>query len=421
MVETRTNVVSMVAFESRVLKNVIRIVEGREIDRVVAEDELTELMDYLCLSVPKYVTTGLARHRVDLLQNSRKLYEVTMLECEMRRRIAAGGAPPFSTLLELGCSVTSVPAPNVPRLLPTLSRERVTFERRKPVPKVIEGLLQLGNVVIAGGAALNHVTGHYIDQSSDVDIFIWGLDEQQADAKLMEVLRLLDGKAIKSDNAVNIMAAGILYQVVLRLYSSPDEVLHGFDIQACKVCLTWQGTRVVAHCTPSFEAAMQLKAVWVDPERQSQSYAARLVKYWTKGFDVLLFGLDRSDIDPEVFGLPIAQLHGMAKLLRLEREIRCSHQDAGLSSACLWRVRRVIRRTKVMVEDYAVEASFFGKLYALVQCFMVDVLHYFTPLPEKRGLRGVKAIDVVWRKRDPGSQTVIGSFHPEEECFYAML
>ena len=85
-------------------------------------------------------------------------------------------------------------------------------------------------------------------------------------------------------------------QIVLRLYSSPAEVLAGFDVDA--PCCVYDGDRVWAN--PRAIVSMMRQSNTVDMTRRSPSYEVRLAKYSSRGFEVYIPGLKRDEIDPTV-------------------------------------------------------------------------------------------------------------------------
>jgi hypothetical protein len=85
-------------------------------------------------------------------------------------------------------------------------------------------------------------------------------------------------------------------QIVLRLYSSPAEVLAGFDVDA--PCCAYDGDRVWA--SPRAIVSMMRQSNTVDMTRRSPSYEIRLAKYSSRGFEVYIPGLKRGEIDPTV-------------------------------------------------------------------------------------------------------------------------
>jgi hypothetical protein len=93
-------------------------------------------------------------------------------------------------------------------------------------------------------------------------------------------------------------------QIVLRLYSSPAEILAGFDVDA--PCCAYDGDRVWAN--PRAIVSMMRQSNTVDMTRRSPSYEVRLAKYSSRGFEVYIPGLERSEIDPTVRLLHLSQL-----------------------------------------------------------------------------------------------------------------
>ena len=83
-------------------------------------------------------------------------------------------------------------------------------------------------------------------------------------------------------------------QIVLRLYSSPAEILAGFDVDA--PCCAYDGNRVWAN--PRAIISMMRQSNMVDVTRRSPSYEVRLAKYSSRGFEIYVPELKRSKIDP---------------------------------------------------------------------------------------------------------------------------
>lgn len=85
-------------------------------------------------------------------------------------------------------------------------------------------------------------------------------------------------------------------QIILRLYSSPSEILAGFDVDACSV--GFNGSHVFA--TPRAFISLVTQSVTIDMSRRSPSYEIRLAKYANRGFEIFVSDLRRDDIDPTV-------------------------------------------------------------------------------------------------------------------------
>lgn len=121
-------------------------------------------------------------------------------------------------------------------------------------------------------------------------------------------------------------------QIVLRLYSSPAEVLAGFDVDA--PCCAYDGDRVWA--SPRAIVSMMRQSNTVDMTRRSPSYEVRLAKYASRGFEVYIPGLNRGEIDPtvgcshlfrfcptdiptKIYERAVGRVQGLARLLAIEK------------------------------------------------------------------------------------------------------
>jgi hypothetical protein len=133
-------------------------------------------------------------------------------------------------------------------------------------------------------------------------------------------------------------------QIVLRLYSSPAEILAGFDVDA--PCCAFDGDRVWAN--PRAIVSMMRQSNTVDMTRRSPSYEVRLAKYSSRGFEVYIPGLKRSEIDPtvrlvhlfkspvviilpKIYERAVGRVQGLARLLAIEKlttpELRNRYQQ----------------------------------------------------------------------------------------------
>ena len=140
--------------------------------------------------------------------------------------------------------------------------------------------------------------------TSDVDLFMYGLSPEQAEAKMQVIYEAVrdsvpwDVTCVRTRNTVSIHSQFPYrtVQMVLRLYSSPAEMMAGADIDVASCA--WDGERVWA--TPRALVAMMRQANTVDITRRSPSYEVRLTKYAARGFEVYVPELKREEIDPTV-------------------------------------------------------------------------------------------------------------------------
>ena len=190
------------------------------------------------------------------------------------------------------------------------------------------------NLFVAGGAVLRCLIGtndcmtsaHVAaaqgwGTSSDIDIFVYGLEEQHATTKAQEVLAAIakqaetQGDVFQTDHSVTLFGvdgAHPAIQIVLRCYKSPTEVLCGFDIDAC--CVGFDGKRVLA--LPRCVRALRSRTMLVDLDRRSLTYEKRLLKYSQRGFLIACGGFREADFDRGHFAKqPRWICKGLAKLL----------------------------------------------------------------------------------------------------------
>ncbi|KAJ7181063.1 hypothetical protein C8R46DRAFT_844290, partial [Mycena filopes] len=160
--------------------------------------------------------------------------------------------------------------------------------------------------------------------TSDVDLFLWGLTPEQAEVKSSKIYEAVrdsvpwDVTCVRTKHTVSIHSQYPYrsVQIVLRLYSSPAEILAGFDIDA-PCCAYDAGDRVYAN--PRAIVAIMRQCNTVDMTRRSPSYEVRLSKYSARSFEVYVPSLVRADIDPTIYERSIVRVSGLARLLVLEK------------------------------------------------------------------------------------------------------
>lgn len=211
-------------------------------------------------------------------------------------------------------------------------------ENRKPngSPAVVQTLLKFqnnfnlftegslsdidwSNIVVAGSAVvtcLMPVPEKYRDSkrsmrqfyheefapASDVDLFLYGLTEEQAIEKIRHIEKAIQGSILQETTTIrtkNTITIASQYptrhvQIVLRIYKSIAEILTGFDVDCS--CAAYDGKQV--YVAPRALASYITQVNQIDLTRRSPSYENRLSKYSHRGFEVFWPGLDRSRIDP---------------------------------------------------------------------------------------------------------------------------
>ncbi|KAK7745490.1 hypothetical protein SLS53_002988 [Cytospora paraplurivora] len=262
-----------------------------------------------------------------------------------------------------------------PALEPQAERERYIMalpdDQRRPdrSPAVVESLkkfrhnfnvfsesslvdLDWDNVVAAGSSAVNCLlpVPHEYDVSkrtlrqyyhekfcpaSDVDLFLYGLTEDQAIEKIKQIeTRIRDSilsetTTVRTKNAITICSQYPTrhIQIVLRIYKNISEILTGFDIDCSGAA--YDGKQV--YCTPRALQSYITQINHIDLSRRSPSFENRLSKYSHRGFEVYWPDLDRSRIDPTIFERSFQRTLGLARLLVLERLPTSSSRDQYLA------------------------------------------------------------------------------------------
>ncbi|TDL26647.1 ankyrin [Rickenella mellea] len=201
--------------------------------------------------------------------------------------------------------------------------------------------------------------------TSDIDLFMWGLNAEQAEAKMHSIFEAVrdsvpwDVTCVRTKHVISIHSQYPYrsVQIVLRLYHSPAEILAGFDVDA--PCVLYDGQHVFAN--PRAIVAMMRQCNTVDMTRRSPSYEIRLAKYSSRGFEVFVPDLRREDVDPTIYERSINRIEGLARLLVLEKlsdpDARDTFNDARRALRKRptvyrnpWRVRRLKGDLKSMVE-----------------------------------------------------------------------
>jgi hypothetical protein len=181
-------------------------------------------------------------------------------------------------------------------------------------------------VLIAGGAPICILMNKPV---ADVDIFIYGLDEIEANKKANSVVNMFSkGTITRSANCLTITLdpdAGDIrlppiplsipsadgthlihtmyeatwrplrkakYQIILRLYKSKSEILMGFDVDSC--CIGFDGKDVYMSPRCLYSISHMLNTV--NLKRASPTYTYRLAKYMHRGFAIHVPNLDNDRI-----------------------------------------------------------------------------------------------------------------------------
>lgn len=151
------------------------------------------------------------------------------------------------------------------------------------------------NVVVAGGSIVNIVTNSS-SKLNDIDLFVYGLDKSNAVDKIDHLISAIKQKATDlnyetriymNDHVINVYVFDtkklLQVQIILRLYNTLPQIMVGFDVDCC--CICWNGKNILT--TPRGLHALKYRVNLASLNRRSPSYENRLIKYSTRGFDVI--------------------------------------------------------------------------------------------------------------------------------------
>ena len=179
-----------------------------------------------------------------------------------------------------------------------LNRElRVSLS--KPNDKFLECLFEDFNIrnhlLVAGGYIQQFITGHAEYHEGDVDMFIYGYDNvEEANSLILEIVEKFEELSempiyySKSGAAITLgfQDKSIHYQIILRLYKTKSEILHGFDLGSSSV--GYDGEKYYFTTLSLFTFMFQTNIV--DLTKRSRNYEYRLLKYYERGFQIFLPG-----------------------------------------------------------------------------------------------------------------------------------
>jgi hypothetical protein len=162
------------------------------------------------------------------------------------------------------------------------------------------------NLAICGGFLCRLIIGEKMYSAGDdcdVDIFLIEDNKELAflNEKIDAILKyLLDNyrdyitRITYDDDCVNVIIYGVKLQIVLAVYDSFSQIIHGFDLGSCSVAY-YQNE---VYFTGLSKFVYEHRSNVVDMTRRSPDYESRLIKYYKRGFDILLPCFDREKSIP---------------------------------------------------------------------------------------------------------------------------
>jgi hypothetical protein len=183
-----------------------------------------------------------------------------------------------------------------------------------------------GKIAVCGGILTRACLSYNQDMlrldSYDCDIFFYGCPEDKITPDTLKEYRDIledcvaiiaskcsgNGKVVsvdRTENVVNVIVKWMAlkpgnrnerneyreYQFILRIYSTLDSIIGGFDLGPCM--MTYDGEHI--YTTPLGAWSLSKMAMIIDTKRRSKSFEYRFFKYHNElGFAIVLPGLDES-------------------------------------------------------------------------------------------------------------------------------
>ena len=153
-------------------------------------------------------------------------------------------------------------------------------------------------IFICGGAALNYyfLTNYELTiDMTDIDLFISVNNSDKISDIHKDIIRelfkypdmIINFK--ESKDAISFTIKGdkdIKVQIIKRLYNSPSEIIHGFDIDCSCILLTLTDYNI--YVTERCLNALETQCNYINFERLSPSYEHRIFKYYERGFSIYI-------------------------------------------------------------------------------------------------------------------------------------
>ena len=185
-------------------------------------------------------------------------------------------------------------SPNVEENLIYAPKDQVPYDFKldKIINKLNEILKSYSQYIfICGGAALYYYAYKNVQitiDNNDVDIFLSYADENIAKEILLTIFNNNEFSSFSiSEGAfsfkMNVEGEMFKIQIIKRLYQSPSEIIHGFDIDCSCILLTMDKKIFI---TERGLYSLKNQTNFINFDKLSPSYEDRLYKYYKRGFSM---------------------------------------------------------------------------------------------------------------------------------------
>ncbi|MCJ1280695.1 hypothetical protein MMC26_000012 [Xylographa opegraphella] len=194
---------------------------------------------------------------------------------------------------------------------------------------ILKGL-NWNHVFLAGGMALTALihTNESKDknphiQDSDLDIFLYGLDADQANQKVEEIYNVWKNNlpasnqnilVVKNFKTINLIPdyPNRRIQIVLKLFTSPTQVFLGFDLDACAIGFDGARALMLPRCARAIETGYNvftMDFVWGHYLKgRNASREARIFKYADRGFGLRILPSYAKSLEEGPAIIPVSKI-----------------------------------------------------------------------------------------------------------------
>ena len=295
----------------------------------------------------------------------------------------------------------------------------IVMKNLKEIHDTLEG--EWDNLFLAGGSVVNAILDIKCGRS-DYDVFIYGLNEEDANAKIVRILSRIKATSItRSENAITIYEWSREIQIILRLYQTKAEVLYGFDVDSC--CVGFDGSKV--WMTPRAKYSFENMINCIDFDRMSPTYELRLAKYMKRGFSVYIPGFDQKKVLKD----KIMQVHKISKLKGIDILLYNYYYNICPSYSRLKSDYAKYSRNTKLLKSFKISLDKTGKEIINIchikysdyklgrrRTFKINIKNVIE-IPESvirqitdRGYKLRIPVKIQWKKINPGEQ-MTGTFH----------
>jgi hypothetical protein len=184
------------------------------------------------------------------------------------------------------------------------------------IPEIVQRIMSKHpKLVLAGSSMLHLVCQSVLSKASDYDLYACDVTFPEFEAIINDIREMSDIMISKQTGAALtlIFSNTIVIQVILKKFRDISHILDSFDLAPCKIALS-NGRIFVAR---TWIHAIKHMSFYVNFHRWNNASVSRIFKYYSKGFEVLVPGMQRS-----VFQYNLKRDVGVCNLIAVEQSFR---------------------------------------------------------------------------------------------------